>query len=286
MFQERIVESVTPSGVEFAVRALKGMDQNTLGDENIVGQERLNKMLKNCLRKLGDKSQIQITEDDVKGMLTNDRKFIFVLLRNFSLNFDPKFKFKYEWPIGSSKNKEVFEYEVNMTHENFPVKPYIWMREKIEADKALAEAEKDSEYKDPDGFQVKFPKLYESYAEMLKERSEYKGAFSCDPDKTQYIFRLLNGVAEEKWGPVIQKKKLINDTLEMRQPRYLMGGQYVSFDTSKADINYVEELREAQVMVEGDVDTYLVIEHKTDLSRTIRVDVVALPVFFFPSQAK
>lgn len=281
---ERIKKSVTPSGVEFSVRNLIGKDQDLLtraqddGDSNS-----LNLMLYGALRSLGEKDQSKITIKDVESMLSNDRKFILVTIREHTLGYKKVFDFNFEWPLRKgSKEKEIVAYQVNFTPENFPVKPFYWVAEEI----ARLQAE-NKEYK-ADGHINLFPIMYSSYAQMLTERRLIKGTF---PSGGEYQWNLLDGEMEKKYSKV---EMVINTMLEMRgiklpfvngtddngKPKIAL----IMYDTANADIMDLEHLRTEIRQKEGTVDTFLTIQNPDNV-RSQRVDLISLPVFFFPSQA-
>ncbi len=277
---ERIKKSVTPSGVEFSVRNLIGKDQNLLSraqDES--DSNSLNELLQGALRGLGEKGETQITMKDVEALLSNDRKFILVTIREHTLRYQKLFKFNFEWPLRKgSKEKEVVPYEVKFTPENFPVTPYLWVREEIERLKA-----ENKDYK-ADGHVDLFPVLFTSYQQMLTEKRIVKGKF---PDTDQaYQWHLLDGEAEKRYAKV---EMVINNTLDMRKVQLPFGDgatkdKLMMYDTERADIMELEHLRMEVRSVEGTVDTFLTIQHPDNI-RSQRVDLVSLPVFFFPSQA-
>lgn len=281
---ERIKKSVTPSGVEFSVRNLIGRDQNLLTRAQDDGDtSAFNKMLKDCLRSLGEKDVTKITDKDVTNMLSNDRKFILVTVREHTLGYQPIFKFNYEFPLRKgSKEKEVVPFEVKFTPENFPVKPYYWVAEKI------AELQKENPEYLADGHTNQFPIMYSNYSDMLSERRLITGTF---PDGKAYQWTLLDGEMEKKYAKV---DMVINTMLEMRgiklpfvsgtddsgKPKTIL----MMYDTDTADIIELEQLRTEIREKEGTIDTFLTIQNPDNI-RSQRVDLISLPVFFFPSQA-
>lgn len=282
---ERIKQSVTPSGVKFAVRNLIGADQDLLSEgKNTAEKSSFNEMLHSTLRLLGDKHQSSITLKDVENLLSIDRKFILITLRQHTLNYQEKFSFVYEWPISEGQNnKEKFSYEIKFNNDNFPVIPPYWMRDFIEAEKAKAE-EKKEEYKKPDGHDVLFPVLFNTYAEMLAQYSVFQGTFPETGEKYKWSF--LNGATEMRWSEAVRSKPRVNMAIEMRNPLIsYMDDKWTMFETQRADILLLEHLRGEIKDKEGDVDTFLAIRHPNDMKRETRVDLVGLPVFFFPSQA-
>lgn len=288
---ERIKKSVTPSGVAFSVRNLKGKDQRILSSQDSDDNAgRFNEMLCGALQSLGSKGKHELNTNDVERLLTNDRKFMLVVLRQHTLNYQKEFEFVYEWPLrASSKDREKKEYSINFTHENFPVKPYAWVRNKIEELRTKQESEKETVLT-YDGHIVDFPQLYDSYEEMLATNKLFKGKLPVSG--SEFEFELLDGIIESAWAKVERKSYHANTPIIMRRTKqaFIKGtaerkSVNVSFDTDEADLMDVEHVRTCIREVEGMVDTMLAIQHPEDASREARVDLVALPAFFFPSLA-
>lgn len=287
--KNRIRESVTPSGVSFKVRALKGKDQETLTtvDQDNSSTSSIDKVLANCLISIGNKGDAEITPKVVGGLLSNDRKFILVTLRQHTLNYKELFEFKYEWPIDSGKkDKDVQEFSVNFTSDNFPIKPYWWIKEKIE------ETLKDDPDIDiPDGHKVLYPVMFENYSDMIEEHQEVEGEFESG---TLYKWKLLDGQMEKNM--VASKKINVNTPIKMRNVKYLFGDApdveqggdakkqvWTIFNVSDADILDLEQLRAEIGDKEGMVDTGLTIQHQTNPLKQVKIDLISTPAFFFPS---
>lgn len=281
---ERIKESVTPSGVEFSVRNLIGEDQDKLSEGAGEDGESnpINDMLFRALRKLGNKSGTELTPNVVKRILSNDKKFILLTMREHTLGYQRLFKFKYDWPLRKGFiDKQVVPYEVKFSPENFPIEPYHWVKNEIQR---LISDNKD--YVKPDGHKILFPIMYPSYDTMLTTEKEINGVNPIT--NTEYRWFLLDGEQEEKFS---KKKMVVNDMLEMRRLNLRIADsvsgekQWAMIETKKVDIMEIEHIRTEIREKEGTVDTFLTIQNPSD-ARTVQVDLVSLPVFFFPSQAQ
>lgn len=288
--KNRIKESVTPSGVSFTVRALKGKDQATLttvSQSDSAAPSTIDQMLSDCLISLGVKGEAEITPKVVGRLLSNDRKFILVTLRQHTLNYQKQFEFKYDWPIDTNKrDKEVQNYSVNFTSDNFPVIPYWWLLEHIED-----LAKEDADFKTPDGHDILYPAMFDNYDDMMLEHQEIEGVFE---DNTKYKWKLLDGKMEKNMLSV--KKININTPIEQRAIKYLWGDApdteagegakkqvWTIFDVGEADVLDLEQIREEIRLKEGEVDTSLTIEHQTNPLKQVKVDLISIPAFFFPS---
>ncbi len=287
----RIAESVTPSGVPFSVRNLMGRDQDYLSKASNDNGESFNEMLAGALITLGSKKEGEINPKTVKQMLTLDRKFILVVLRQHTLKFKKLFEFDFEWPLQKgSKSKEKQHYEVEFTHENFPIIPPKWMKEKIAELKADA-IKDERDFTTPDGFIEKFPILYQDYIEMLNINKTV--SVTLPESLVEVEYQLLDGEIENKWAPTLKRESeiVVNMQILMHSPKMLGKNKSdhkivkFSFETDNCDILDLEYLRKHIMETEGTIDTFLAIEHQTDKNRSKRVDLVSLPAFFFPSQA-
>ena len=295
MSRTRLKESVTTSGVSFTVRALKGKDQATLTEINQSGDQAddssINKMMADCLMSLGDKQEVEITPKVVSHLLSTDRKLILVTLRQHTLNYKKTFDFKYEWALGAGAvDKDVQDYSVNLTPENFPVTPYWWVSDKIEEEK-----KDDPNYVIPDGHDVSFPIMYESYEDMLSEHQEVEGEFE---DGTRYKWKMMDGNIEKNMSKL--KKININTPIAQRSPKYLFGNAssenekggsdiqqvWTILNIEDADVSDLEVLRKDIKDKEGDVDTSLTIQNAKNASKQITVDLIQIPAFFFPSMGQ
>lgn len=286
--QEDIIERVTPSGVPFAVRNLLGEDQDTLTKQIKKSGEgsAFNQMITSALRRLGNLTGDQIKAKVVNQMLSNDRAFVLLTMRQHSLGYKPSFDFRYDWPLRvGSMEKEVVDYSVTLNHKNFPVVPYIWMRDFIKK-KAI-----DNPDYNPDGHLEAFPVIYEDYDTMLSENTLVTGTFP--KSGLDYQWEVLNGLTENNFSAAMNDDLRVNLMLEMRKPKWKFvdatdrkKDAWVMFETKKSHIIDLEHLRNQIKEVEGTVDTSLAIQHPTDMTRRDRVNLVSLPVFFFPSLAR
>jgi hypothetical protein len=283
---EDIVEKVTPSGVPFSVRNLIGEDQDMLTKaiKSTGETTAFNQMMTNALRKLGNLEGDQIKPKVVSSMLSNDRAFVLLTMRQHTLSYKPNFDFKYEWPLQVGKrDKEVVDYSVDLNHENFPVIPYAWMRKKI------AELQKEDPAFKPDGHLIPFPVIYQDYSQMVSENKNVEGEFPIS--KKKYKWEVLDGLTEANYAKALREDIRINLMLEMRKPKYLFADGvkkdvWAEFETKTAHILDLEHLRDQIRDIEGLVDTTLTIQHPTDVTRRERVNLISLPVFFFPSLAR
>ena len=73
-----------PSGTEAALREMTGVEEELLTNPRLVRSgDAVNQVLRNCLIRLGDKTEV--SEKDVLDLLSGDRLFLLVKLREISL---------------------------------------------------------------------------------------------------------------------------------------------------------------------------------------------------------
>lgn len=304
---EEIIRKVTPSGLPFEIRNLIGKDQDTLTRNMKKEGDRsaFNIMLTDALKSVGELTGDKINPKFVSNILSNDRAFMLIVMRQHSLDYKEDFDFNWEWPIdGKNKTQKVVQpYTVKLNHENFPVVPYKWMREhiaeakakhKLEQDEAQKEGNGIADFVEPDGHKVLFPELFASYADMLATHREIKG--ELPKSKVKYKWELLDGATEALYKNQLTEDMRINLMLEMRKPKWFweaptgLGTEkktlWADLDTARYHIQDLEHLRGEIMDIEGNVDTTITIVHQNDTTRKERINLITMPPFFFPSLAR
>lgn len=275
----RIYKDVLPSGVQFEVRNLLGKDQELITDEKKSRDGKVfTKMLASALVSLGNNNNV--TERDVERMLTNDRKYALVMLRQHSLRFKPEFDFTYDWPLADNqKIKE--EYSVIFTREYFKIQPYEWVRLHMEALKATAAAAGE-----PFDENV-FPVMFENYSDVHALR-EITATLPESGARVKWM--ILNGELEEKAQHLPARNS--STIFHMREAKQILqlkdGGTepvVTGLITSEMDLMDLEYMRKRIREIEGSVDTILTVSSKKNPDKQARIDLVGTPDFFFPSQA-
>jgi hypothetical protein len=263
---------VFPSGVECEIEGLMGEHQRMLTEgDNAKNSKGINLILKDRFKRIGEKTNI--TEADIKRLLSADRKYALVRLRQLSLNFQKEFKFSYEFPTEGGR-KEKFQYSIEFDENDFVTRPYGWVQA------AIAKAKKEGVEAVSEGF----PKLFDSYSELEEYREqEFKLPITGQVVKWQ----LLDGNTEEMVSKIDKKKLSSHTAIQLRKPRVQDGEQLVNLNLDKLPLADIEALREHMLYeVEANVETDIEIKHKDDELRSARVDLVATPAFFFPSMAR
>lgn len=280
---QRTLIDVLPSGVEFEVRNLRGSDQEDLTRAKTLRDgSGFATMLASALLRLGDNTNV--TVNDVDRMLSNDRKYALIALRQHTLRYQKFFNFSYEWPLRAGQTaKELEQHSVEFTEESFPKIPYLWVRERIALLKSEA-LEKQELY---DG--SKYPVIYTNYGEMLAVHKEQN--FTLQESGLTIRWSLLTGEQENKFGKIDPEVVHSNTMLTMREPKIVLQNQVEKKETltgwnhSAADLLDVEDFRTEIRNVEGSINSTITIQNKKDSSRTARVELLATTDFFFPSQA-
>jgi len=77
----------TPSGIEVELREMTGAEESLLTNRRLMKDgEAVNQVLKNCIVRLGEKTEV--TGNDVLDLLSGDRLYILVRLRQISFGED------------------------------------------------------------------------------------------------------------------------------------------------------------------------------------------------------
>lgn len=237
------------SGIPCVIQEMTGEAEYFLTNTKNTAKNRgLDLLLADCIVSLGDRKGI--SEKDAQRMLAFDRKKALVEIRQLSNDYDPSFKFSFEWPMeGGLKQK--FDYDVEFTEENFKSRPYKSQWNSME------EIEKNVD-------------------------------FTLPGSGIEMRWTMLDGEKEGKISDIAEEHRSSHTLIQLRNPRVVTkeNGKEVHDNIqlnlkqlSWADLN---ALRKNILETEGDMDTFLVIEHPKT-KKTTRVDLISVPAFFFPS---
>lgn len=266
---------VFPSGVPFTVRAFIGGDMEklstTVGD---IGAKAFVQLIKDCVISIGDVAEI--TDTLINRLLTNDRKYLLIFLRQFSLNFKENFEFTHEWAVdGDGQKKDVTPHSVVI--DSFETIPYYWVKERIEK---LTESNEE--------FEKEFPIVYTNYEEMLSNNLNQTTTLKSTGMVVSWD--LLTGAQENLFAHFTKKQRHINLPIVMRNPRTVLkakkgdGDQLVKYETSTGDFMDLEQIRGEIREKEGNIDTSLSIKHP-ELEKVAQIDLIGTLAFFVPSLA-
>lgn len=242
------------SGIPCEITELTGNHQDmiTAGGDMSNHRSKLDKVLASIIQRLGSKTSVDI--DDVKAMLSADKKKALFMARQFSMDFDPTFVFNYKWIDGEGKGQET-EMEVSIGDNDYTERPFH----------------------DADGNVV----TWNEVSEVEKNQYlELKGI-----GKVRYT--MLDGYGELKGASIPKKDKGVTTALTMRNLvsfRKDKNGKDMALvlDPKKLSLKHSKQLWEHIKSHEGDFGTEVMIEDpKTGSAQPI--DVLDQPAFFFPS---
>lgn len=278
---------VLTSGIEAELVGLQGKHQAmiTINDE-AKRRKGIDQMLLSCLKRLGEKTSFTI--EDVQNLLSADRKKLLFELRNISNNDDKSFIFDYEFPTqGGKKLKQ--RYTVDFLKDDFPCTPYGWVKEKMIEDyklkngitKELKEEEEKEAISEP------FPIMFTDYEEIIALSEIWTKLPECG---ISVRWNMLNGKEEIKYSKLLQVASITSHTqIEMRRPVFentdLESKPIQKVPLDDLSLNDIEALRRDIMDKEGNVDSFVVVQYKNDVSIQSQVDLVATPAFFFSSLA-
>lgn len=297
---------VTPSGVKFTVRNFIGEDYDILTKKsNQTDGSGFNKLCARCLLKLGDKENF--TENDIKRMLSNDRKYILLKARMHTMRFREEFSFTYEFPAKDGRKMSQKE-TIIWNDESFPVRPYSWVQEWLKNYNDLQDDFEEAVNENNDGLimelQAKldnyksklipgcsFPELYSNYQELELDDGKWE---TLKLEDKEIQWKYLTGIDEERFAKIDPNSITINTTLSMHSPKIKtrlqndnMGineDQLINYDIKRADVFDNELINKDILEKEGEVNTSIVIENKHN-GEQVRVDLLTTTAFFLPSQA-
>lgn len=244
-----------PSGVMCEVGQLLGKHQRLL-TEKVAGKthgDRLNAMLADVIVSVG--SIQNPSADFVAEMLSIDKEAALVEVRQFTMDFEEKFKFRYNY----EKDGEPLTHDLEID-----LKDGVFNVEQM-AD-AWAEGRPEPEYKD-----------------IVRERELVlpKTGKLCQ-------FVLLDGRGEA-YG-MASKTKSSHTRLEMHKPKEFVQGTatWKKLDLDNLPLKDIEALRDAIKGVSGKVDTEIRFRHPDadnlpETERWVTVNLLGTVGFFFPS---
>lgn len=279
---------VSPSGIEIEIQSLIGKWQKELTQSNEKKRRNaFDEMLKDCIIRIGEK--INITIDDVRKLFREDRKAILFEIRQLSNNRNPIFTFDYEFPTKDGK-KYKQRYNVEFTPEDFPVKPYKWVRDAM-MNAYLEKNELPDNYdltdsQKSEALSGEFPTLYKDYNEIVEKHKEQH--FRLESGHV-VVWRILDGEAERKNQNLLSSDSISSHTqLQVREVKYdspNQPGTLIHLPLDEMDTLDIEAIRSNIVEVEANVETSVVVQYQENTSMQANVDLVTTPAFFFPSLA-
>ena len=260
-----------PSGVECEVKDLTGKHQRILTEQkNKKLGENLNEVLADCIVRVGEEKNI--TLEFIEKMLAADRKKALVEIRQFTFDYEPVFKFKYEYLSGENGNEQKKEQEMEI---------------------ALSKQETDEEGQTKTvikGFPTKpYYKQWKEYKDIEKEV-----IITLKKSGKEVVYRMLDGQGEQVGMMTKKAERSTHTALRMRFPREFVttssGKTPIQLDLDKLPLKDIEQLRASIKEHEGQVDTEFRFMHpeaelKDSSEKEVIVDILSVLAFFFPSEA-
>ncbi len=251
------------SGVECEVREMTGKHQRILTEQkNKKIGENLNEVIEDVLVRVG--SVTTIDSKFVENLLASDRKKILTECRQFTMDFDPEFKFTYDY-IAKDKSKQKFELAIDLK-DGFPSRNLM-----VEQEGELVEAS------------------YSEYSEINK-----KVTLVLPKSGKQIQWTILDGLGEMTGAATSKAERSSHTALKMRNPVELVktdaGFTPIQINLDTLSFKDIEAIRSSIKKIEGNVDTEIQFEHpeaelKPASEKMVTVDVLSVLAFFFPSEA-
>lgn len=190
---------ISLTGIEIEIQSLIGVWQKELTQAN--EQKRKNafdEMLLDCIVRIGDKPKSELTMKDIRAMFREDRKQALFNIRQLSNKNNPLFTFNFEFPTKDGK-KYKDKYTVKYEPEDFPLKPYQWVREEMYVTyRKLNDIEEGAELTDDqkaEAIKTDIPKLFSNYAEIVEKYK--KQEFVLPETGVTVEWELLDGEKEK-----------------------------------------------------------------------------------------
>ena len=236
---------ILPSGVEAEVKELTGKHHRILttkGGSSL--HAKLNTILADVLVRVG--SNTSIDAKFVLNMLMNDRKMALVMARQFSMDFDETFKFRYAYTSKvDNKAKEIL-LSATIPNGIFPMTP--------------------------------MPNQYKEYSEIQRTYT-----VTLPKSKVDVSFKLFDGNGDMQVASLGNKIHM-NSPIELRNPTYKHGDVTLKLNLDEVSMKDISFLREYMTSLEGAVDTNIQITHPEDDSAVVTIDVMHTESFFYPME--
>jgi hypothetical protein len=280
---------ITLSGIEVEIQSLVGKWQKELTQSN--EQKRrgaFDEMLFDCINRIGSKTKSELTMKDIRALFREDRKQALFNIRQISNKNNPLFTFNYEFPTKNGK-KYKQKYTVKYEKEDFPVKPYQWVREEMfERYRKLNEIEEGAELDEiqqAEALDTPIPILFQDYQEIVNKFR--KQEFVLPESKVLIEWEIMDGEKEKQNQGVLNADNVSSHTqIMIRNCIYRDEKKTpIKIPLDRMDTLDIEALRYQMMEVEGDIETSVVVQYKEDTTMQANVDLVTTAGFFFPSLA-
>lgn len=243
------------TGIEYEVCELTGQHQAVMtkgGGKNMA--KKLGELFKMVVKSAGILKNP--SDEDLLKIPSADRKLILLTTRNFSLDYDPNFRFEYSYR--SDEGKQITtEMEVTISTD-YDIKPYINNKGEV--------------------IQVKDLNELDLEIETILPKS-----------KKIVRYKMLDGVGELKASTIKESDIDSNTPLYIRNLREITKGADGSdlplvIRGESLSLRDIEHIRRSIKEHEGYVDSTFVIEHP-ETGEEIKMDLLAQVGFMFPSGA-
>lgn len=251
----RITKDITLlSGISCTIQEMTGESEFFLTNEKYKAKGKgLIALMLDCITRIGDRTTV--SEKDIRRMLSGDRKKALIEIRQLSNDYDPEFKFKYEFG-NTGGLREKFEYNVTFDEKSFPDKPYAHQYNN------LAEINREIEFTLPRSGKVVTWKMLD-----VETESDHDALYDVEGRSSLTMLELRD--------PIYFIDDVDGTNQKVKRP--------VKLDLRKQSWKDLDALRKNILDTEGNVDTLLTIAHMTNKEKEARIDLLSVAAFFFPS---
>lgn len=280
---------VSASGVEFTVKKLIGRHFKDLSRANtetgtLSGTE---KVLDDCIVRIGDMDRPEKGwgQTFLKNLFSIDRRLALWNIRLLTFPEDKLFNFDYKWPVDNKGKVSKTAHSIDLDESNFPLRPFLWVREQIDA-KAL-EAKKEAEIGeyafDETDFREKLglPVCFDSYTDMLAKHTIYKPTTRSG---REFEMTVINGQVEYQMVKIKQESISHHTIMETRSPKWNDTQRgLVKVILDEIDSDEYMDIYNSIAAYEAEFDVVVPIQNEKD-GRTKNVNILQIADFFLPSK--
>lgn len=261
MQQTHVFELV--SGVECEVKELLAKHQRMLTEQNGKNlYENLTDVLCDVIIRIG--SVKQITREFIDTLLSEDRKLILWEVRKFSMG-DETFEFSYDY-LDKDNNNQSYQVIVDLSE------PLKLKRITVIEDGKVVE------------------KKFKEYSEVIKEHK-----LILPRSQKEVTFCISDGRSDKYAMGMSKKDRSSHTPIAIRFPKEYVESKNgnkvpINLDLDKLSLKDIEYLRATIKEIEPFVDTTITFEHpdselKSATDKNIKIDLLSVVAFFYPSEA-
>jgi hypothetical protein len=216
-------------------------------------------------------------------MLAQDIRYALFLIRQATYQDEEFFEFLFQFTLDKDETDAVKEKKkVNLNA--LKARPYIWVENEMQKQTKANKGKNGTKY--PWG-ETKFPKMYENYAQMLKENKNRVWLF---PSKNIPIeWEMLTGDTQFENKGILETMGALKAALEMRHAmveRTLKDTDQkmkIKIEWDEIPAGYSDKFRSFFLNEEGYLDATITVKSDNNPDKQEMINLMDIPAFFVPS---